>query len=185
MSMQICHFHTDEGIQGKPLSGDGDGTLTFTCPRTKGHPQPGAYMWLQAPPPPDSKALGELATDLGLAVELPAALATFRGQWVEYGVVEHAYAAANPKDFALLVQRYGHSAVNRGQYTASAFLARTLGDLSRSGDVLFHEGPATGRWSYNGKISWWALAPEPQWSPETSWAETGLTMDHVPGNQEK
>jgi hypothetical protein len=49
------------------------------------------------------------------------------------------------EDFALLVQRYGHSAVKRAQYTASASLAETLGDLSRSGDVLFHEGPATGR----------------------------------------
>ena len=83
------------------------------------------------------------------------------------------------------MQRYGHSAVKRAQYTASAFLAKTLGDLSRSGDVLFHEGPATGRWSYNGKISWWALAPKPHWSPGTSWADTGLMMDYVPGNQEK
>jgi len=83
------------------------------------------------------------------------------------------------------VQRYGHSAVKRAHYTASAFLAKTLGDLSRSGDVLFHEGPATGRWSYNGKISWWALAPKPHCSPGTSWADTGLTMDYVPGNQEK
>jgi len=125
-----------------------------------------------------------LATDLGLAVELPAALASFPGRWVEYGVVEHAYATANPSDFALLVDRYGHTAIKASKYTASAFLARTLGDLSRSGDVLFHEGPATGRWKYNGVISWWSLPPEPDWSPDVSWAQTGLTMDYVPGSHE-
>jgi hypothetical protein len=181
MNLQICHFHADEGIMGNPVSGDG--TLTFTCPRTSGHPQPGPYTWFQAPPPPDSN-LGELATDLRLAVELPAALKAFRGQWVEYGVLEHAYAKANPDDFALLVDRYGHTAIKEKRYTASAFLAKSLGDLSRYGDVLYHEGPATGRWDYLSKVSWWAIAPEPDWSTRMSWADTGLGMDYVPGNQE-
>ena len=141
--MQICHFHADEGVRGEPLGSDG--TLTYMCPRSKGHPHPGPYTWLQAPAPRDVPGISGLAADLGLAVELPAALDGFRGRWAEYGVVEHAYATANPKDFALLVDRYGHTAVAAKRYTASAFLAKALGDLSRSGAVLFHEGPATGR----------------------------------------
>ena len=70
------------------------------------------------------------------------------------------------------------------KYTASAFLARALGDLSRTGSTLFHPGKATGRWAYNTDISWWALAPEPEWSQRLSWEDTGLSMDYVPGNRE-
>ena len=182
MNLQVCHFHSDEGVHGTPLGADG--TLTYTCTLTKGHPQPGEYSWLQAPPPPDSQHLGGLGAELGLDVELPAALAAFKGKWVEYGVLEHAYATANPEDFAMLVTRYGHTAIVAKRYTASAFLARALGDLSRTGSILFHPGKATGRWDYNTDISWWALAPEPEWSERTSWADTGLPMDYVPGNQE-
>lgn len=182
MSMQICHFHGDEGVMGVPMGGEG--LLKFTCSRGKGHPQPGPYTWVQAPPPPDPSTVGGLAAELGLAVELPAALAQFRGKWVEYGVVEHAYARAKPEDFALLVERFGHTAMAPKRYTASTYLARTLGDLSRTGSILFHWGPATGRWRYNSGTSWWALAPEPDWSQRLSWGDTGRSMDYVPGNQE-
>lgn len=180
--MQICHFHADEGVRGEPLGSDG--TLSYTCSRTKGHPHPGPYTWLQAPIAPDAPGISGLAAELSLAVELPAVLYAFRGQWAEYGVVELAYAAANPTDFALLVDRYGHTAVAAKRYTASAFLAKALGDLSRTGSILFHEGPATGRWNYNPRISWWSLAPEPDWSQRISWADTGHSMGYVPGSLE-
>jgi hypothetical protein len=180
--MQICHFHADEGVRGT-VTGE-DGMRTYTCPRTTGHPEPGPYTWLQAPPPPEVGEMGGLAAELGLAVELPAALADFRGRWVEYGVLEHAYAKANPEDFALLVERFGHTAIAAKRYTTSAYLARTLSDLSRTGSILFRWGPATGRWRYNSGTSWWTLAPEPDWSHRLSWEDTGLPMDYVPGNQE-
>lgn len=125
-----------------------------------------------------------LKAELGLAVELPAVLAPYKGRWVEYGVVERAYAQANPDDFKGLVEKYGHTAIAPGTYTASSYLAGVLGGLGRSGDVMFHEGPATGRWDYLSAVSWWALAPEPDWAERTSWADTGLGMDYVPGNQE-
>ena len=44
-----------------------------------------------------------IAAELGLDVELPRVLAGFPGVWVEYGLVEGAYAQCNPKDFAALV----------------------------------------------------------------------------------
>ncbi|GAB3077747.1 hypothetical protein [Pedococcus soli] len=182
MTMQVCHFHADEGVRGTRV--DDDGMMTFTCPLADGHPKSGPYTWLHVPTPPEIPAIGGLAAELGLAVELPAALRAFRGKWVEYGVLEHAYATANPEDFTFLVDRYGHTAIRAKPYTTSAFLARTLSDLSRIGSVLFHWGPSTGRWSYNSGTSWWALAPEPDWSQRLSWAETGRSMDYVPGNQE-
>ena len=105
-----------------------------------------------------------------------------RGHWVEYGVVEQRYAEREPQDFAMLVDRYVHRSITQGrEYTVSAFLARTLADLSRHGSVLYH-GPATGR--YNEQISWWAVPPEPQWSTEKSWEALGCSVTYVPGQTE-
>lgn len=182
MSIQVCHFHADEGVHGVAVGEDG--MLTFTCTRSKGHPEPGPYTWLHAPDAPKTAGVSGLAAELNLAVELPAALVAFQGKWVEYGVLEHAYASANPEDFTLLVERFGHTAIAAKKYTASAYLARILSDLSRRGSVLFHWGPATGRWRYNSGTSWWSLAPEPDWSQRLSWAQTNLSMDYVPENQE-
>ncbi|SEB48272.1 hypothetical protein SAMN04489844_0242 [Nocardioides exalbidus] len=182
MNRQYCHFHADDDIAGVRLNDEGG--YTFTCEHTSGHPQPGSYTWLQAPEPPDFPGLSGLADELGLQVELPAAIARNSGRWVEYGVVEAAYAEANPVDFARLVERYGHTAIKAKNYTASAFIAATLGRLSRSGDVLFHAGPATGRWDYNQQISWWALAPDPDWATRTSWQSLEMPMTYVPGATE-
>lgn len=182
MSRQCCPFHADDDTAGVPLGADGG--EVFSCTRAKGHPSTGEYTWYVAPEPPDLPGISGLAEELGLHVELPAAVATYQGRWVEFGLVEAAYAAANPMDFATLVARYGHTAVKATRYSASAFLAATLGRLGTRGDVLFHGGPATGRWHYNSGISWWALAPEPAWSSRISWEQAGQTTDYVPGNQE-
>jgi hypothetical protein len=80
------------------------------------------------------------AAELGLATELPAAIAQYRGHWIEYGVAERAYALQCPDDFTAIVSRYGHTAIRPKQYTASAFLARVLGVLSKHGSVLYHLG---------------------------------------------
>lgn len=176
---QYCAFHADEDIAGEVL--DEDGTLSFTCDRSRGHPVPGPYTWMQAPAPPDLPELSGLAEELGLRTELPAAVARHRGQWVEYGVVEATYAEMNPADFARLVARYGHTSLEATRYSASSFLAATLGRLSRSGEVLFSYGPATGRWSYNGRISWWAVPPPPPKESRLSWADLGRDMSYVPG----
>ena len=111
-------------------------------------------------------------------------IADFRGHWVEYGVVEQRYAQRNPQDCAMLVERYGHTAIPGKSYTTSAFLAHTLGDLSKYGSVPYHWGPATGRWHYNSQISWWAVPPEPQWSAEKSWEALGCSVTYVPGQTE-
>ena len=115
MDRQYCHFHTDDDIAGVRLNDEGE--YVFTCDRTQGHPTAGTYSWLVAPEPPDLPGISGLAEELGLGQELPAAIATYPGHWLEYGVVEAAYADANPKDFALLVERYGHTAIKAKQYS--------------------------------------------------------------------
>jgi hypothetical protein len=91
---------------------------------------------------------------------------------------------SNPKDWAFLMDCYGHSAVVAKRYTVSAFLAATLGNLERAGAVAFHSGPATGRWAYNGTISYWSLPPAPDWTSRVSWEDSGLTVAYVPGQTE-
>ncbi|OHV56977.1 hypothetical protein BCD48_43540 [Pseudofrankia sp. BMG5.36] len=177
-----------------------DGALLFECPLTTGHIEPGPLRWLKdAPPPPaPSPAKGAagsgngrgsggssgLAKELDLGVELPAALAEYRGRWVEYGVLEHTYARRRPDDFARLVEIYGHTTIAAKTYTSSSYLAGRLGDLARHGKVVLRFGPATGRWDYNPEISWWTLSPTPDWADCTSWKDLGEPMDYVPGSTE-
>lgn len=176
--MLVCHFHADEGIRGT-ATGDADGSFEYICTRTNGHPGPGAYTWLMVPEPPDLAGADGIAAQYGLHTELPAAIAQFAGRWVEYGVVEHAYATAHPHDFAELLKRYGHTEIKAARYTVSSFLAKTLGDLSRYGSVNYHGGPATGRWSYNHGISWWSVGEPLAWEQRLSWEDTGHDMSYV------
>jgi len=181
MSVQVCPLHADESVTGIPL---GDGSISYTCTRTKGHPEPAPYRWLHVPAPKGLPGLTDVAAELGLGMELPRVLADFPDTWVEYGLVEYAYAQRNPRDFASLVDRYGHTAIEASRYTVSSFLAATLGILSRDGVVVVRFGPATGRWKYNHSISWWSLPPAPDWERRRSWESTGLSMDYVPGSTE-
>jgi hypothetical protein len=109
VSIQVCPVHADESVPGRKL-GD-DGSVTYTCPRSQGHPQPGPFTCLYVPPPKGLPGWTSIAAELGLDVELPRVLAGFPGVWVEYGLVEYAYAQRNPKDFDALVDRYGHTAI--------------------------------------------------------------------------
>jgi hypothetical protein len=183
MSRQVCPFHSDEDVPGAQTN---DVELTYTCERTTGHPKPGPHQWTGPLEVAGLTELGGLADELSLSTELPAAIATYPGKWLEFGVVEAAYADRRPKDFEMLVERYSHTAIAATQFSVSAFLAGVLGRLGKAGFVLYHDGPATGRWNYNGRISWWAVTPEPEWSPDTtvSWAGLGRSMDYVPGSTE-
>src|SRR5271165_780338 len=163
VSRQVCPFHGGEDILGVATGGE-DGSLTFTCSLRNGHSQPGPHSWLYVPQMDSPPGIEGYAAELGLAVELPAAIAQYRGTWIEYGVAERAYAKRCPDDFAAIVARYGHKAIAPKRYTASAFLAGVLGVLSRQGTLMYHLGPATGRWYYNEVVSWWAVAPAPDWS---------------------
>ncbi|MFC7500605.1 hypothetical protein ACOACQ_19100 [Nocardioides sp. CPCC 206347] len=178
MAFQVCPQHSFEEVHGVWIS-DEVGT-EFVCHRID-HVVPGPFSWINSPPPPPGTDLSGIAEELGLGVEIPAVLHQFVGTWIEYGVFERAYALANPKDWAFLIDRYGHTALAPKRYTVSAFLAATLGNLDRAGVVKYHSGPATGHWSYNGTISYWSLLPTPDWENRLSWADSGQPVDYVPG----
>src|SRR4051794_10720649 len=188
MSFQYCPFHADEAVQGAPV-GDEARSEAFECQRSAGHPTSGPHAWSWAPEPPGAEGVGGLAAELSLDFELPNAIASYNGRWVEYGLVERAYAIARPNDFARLLKLYGHTVLDEKvasktiggrQYTVSAYLARTLGDLSRHGAVLFRQGKGTGRWSYNEGISYWAVGPEsPEWDDRLTWDAAAVDVDYV------
>ncbi len=91
---------------------------------------------------------------------------------------------ANPEDWHFLVDRYSHTAVAAKRYTVSAFLGGVLGRLWRNGAVGGISGAATGRWSYNRTTGYWALFPEPDHDRRLSWADSGFTVEYVPGQTE-
>jgi hypothetical protein len=93
--------------------------------------------------------------------------------FVEYAVVEHRFADANPRLYADLVGRYGHTALGPRRFTVSSLLAGALSLLVRDGGVARDSGPATGRWSYNGQVSYWALPPASE-APSTSWVNYAM-----------
>lgn len=178
MVFAYCPQHSDEQVDGT-WANDEDG-WGFTCDRS-GHVFPGSYTWTKQPEPPAGIALSGVAEELGLAVELPASLKSYPGTWVEYGVLEAAYAASRPADWEQLVTTYGHRALGPSTYTASKFLARTLSNLARQGAVVLRMGPATGLWTSNSTISWWSLPPEPEWDRRLSFDDSKLTFEYVPG----
>jgi hypothetical protein len=181
VSREVCPFHADDDVVGVP-TGNEDGSLIFTCDRSRGHPEDAPHIWLRVPAPPDVPGVDGLAAELGLGMDLPAALKQFAGMWVEYGLIERAYALYRPTEFARIVNEFGHNAIEPKRYTTSAFVGRALGALGRQGTIGYRNGPATGRWSYNSSISWWAVHPLPDWdAARISWQDAGHDMSYVPG----
>ena len=182
MPLSMCPFHGEETPSGVRQP---DGSYAYTCDRTDGHPVARAWSWLEVPTPPGGDGLGGIADDYGLQIELPAAVASYGGAWVEYGLVERAYALARPDDFAQLVAQYGHRAVKPTAYTVSAFLAGCLGRLSRQGYVAYHDGPATGPWKPLTRVSWWSPASSASdWSEARTWDAEGVDVSYVLGAQQ-
>lgn len=179
---QSCPFHADDDVEGSWVSPDVG--YAFECDR-KGHPIAGSYHWTFVPEPPGAPGMSGLAKELGLDVHLPEVVASFGGRWVEYGVVERAFAAAHPSVWVHLVDLYGHTAKAPKQFTVSSFLAKVLGSLRDSGDVDYRDGKASGRWSYNSRISWWASHPSGDWDDRLSWEADGPSTRYVPGSTEK
>jgi hypothetical protein len=74
----------------------------------------------------------------------------------------HRYRRLRPTIYAELLSNYGHTSLGPKKYTTSAFIASALGRLSRHGEIELLGGrPATGFWSYNQSVGYWALPPRP------------------------
>lgn len=182
----LCGDDYDVAPDAVPSGDAGVGLRPFRCShRSHG---PDGYVWLAAPLGLSGKGssggaeLG-LAEELGLYEILPALLVADE-PWVEYGIVERRLREAEPEVFAELVERYGHIETHGSKtYTASAFIARTLGDLTRpprgSRVARCGTGPATGFWSYNERVFYWALPPGPSSKTQLTFADwaTGRGWD--------
>src|SRR5689334_12157874 len=96
VQLQYCKEHADEDIVGVRRP---DGTYAFRCDQVGRHKSGRPVEWIHDPVLHDAQGLGGLADELGLDVELVAALSTLGTGWFEYGLVERAYADAKPADF--------------------------------------------------------------------------------------
>lgn len=181
---EVCPMHTEEDPQ-EGISVPESGGWAFTCPITTGHAYPGSYSWERTQPPPDLPEIGELAIELGLDIALPEIVSEFGTTWVEYGVVEQAFAAQHPDAFEFLVKRYGHTAIASTTYSSSAFIGATLNRLAAHGEFEVRRERATGRWSYNQDVTWCAASPSGDWSNRISWASRDADMFYVPGCTEE
>jgi hypothetical protein len=82
--------------------------------------------------------------------------------FVEYGVVEYRFRLSYPELFAAHVRDRGYVMLAPGQATASSVrFAATLGRLARTSELVSVYGPATGAWSYNSQVTYWARPPAP------------------------
>ena len=180
---QVCPFHSSESYAGTRAD-DEAGTIFFECPLTKGHPSDGPWRWGYVPEPPGLPGLGDVAQSFGLDLALPKIVASFSHRWVEYGVVEEAYARQHPADFAALVERYNHRArAGAGQlsYSVSMFLASTLSRLTHYGSVALRFGSATSPWDHLATVSYWATPPESAWDEKLTAEDAGVSLDYVAG----
>jgi hypothetical protein len=108
-----------------------------------------------SPLPEWSGVMGEL----GLYEDLPKCV--YEGEpFVEYGVVEYRYRTQFPDAWDKVRERYPYRAEGEhAEYTTSSFLAAALARLQREGVLVKKFGKATGCWSYNGEVSYWATPP--------------------------
>lgn len=105
-------------------------------------------------------------------VEAVNAAITATGQpRVDYGIVEHFFAFANPDDYRELHELYGHIAVDHPlQHTLSSYLARRLADLIDV-EVAKHKGRGTGYWDYNSGQSAWSAIGVSATTPIVTWSQ--------------
>jgi hypothetical protein len=160
---QVCPLCSRDDLKITAL---GPALWRYTCSNEGRHGNQGVISWDGSET--DRLALPEgKAADLGLYEDLPRCLFPGEG-FVEYGVVEHRYSERCPRLYEQLLQDYSHTRIERNKpYTASVFIALALGRLADRGEVLYQVGLATGYWSYNGVISYWALP-----SGSTDWEQT-------------
>jgi hypothetical protein len=155
---QICPIcQVDESIFTETI---GPSLWRYTCTRScRQHAEPYSWLGSTRDAPFDEELGYNKAEELGLPNDLLTCLQ--HGEpFVEYGVVEYRYATvANPEVYKQLVEDYGHTALGPKKYTASAFIASTLGRMLREDLVAYKPGRATGFWSYNSDISFWSLQP--------------------------
>lgn len=134
----------------------------FTCGSTRHVP----YEWRPKTDPGLMTYRNGLGQELGVYDDL---LECLSAGITEYGVIEYRFSQRAPKSYAYLVERYGHRAIKPKSYTASAFLGGALGQLWREELLDGLWVPATGYWSYNGKVGAYSRPGTPDDADLLSW----------------
>lgn len=170
----LCGY--DDDVTVSELSGEAE--WLFRCPgHPRHHPEP--YTWAVSHQVPFSGHEG-ICAELGLYEDLPLCLHTGEG-WVEHGIVEYRYKTARPNQYRKLIDLYGHISRERKYYTASVPIARTLGQLAKEGVIAYRARlPATGLWSHNGTVGYWA-PHEPGDGAYATWSSWAKSHDLDPG----
>lgn len=180
--------HSYVGGQVCPLCGiddevvrerEGDGVVRFTCVAdTNRHP----YEWRVRGGRQDFGVPSDgVGAELGVYDTLVSVFEP-EAPLVEYGVVEHRFALADPNTYRELVRRYRHTAYGPTRYSASAFLGGALGLLAREEILVYQPCTATGYWKYNSKISAWGLPSETTERPLVTWSAFALESGHSPND---
>jgi hypothetical protein len=163
-------FRADEVTQQRSI----DGLWTFTCDDGVAHGDGAPYVWDATNEPLGSEGDVQQSLTPYLA---PLRSCVVPGEpYLEYGVVEWRFRALAPQLFSELVAEHGHTRLNpiTSKKSASAYLAQALGLLAASGELVRVYGPATGTWSYNGRVTYWAAPPAPPTTSRLSWKQFAL-----------
>ena len=172
-------YSADEVTQRRSV----DRLWTFTCDYTSRHDDRAPYVWddLNEPGGVDGGVQRSLDPYLG-----PLRSCVLPDEpYVEYGIVEWRFRERAPVLFEELVREHGHVRLNviDTKKTASAYLAQALGLLAAAGQLVRVYGTATGTWSYNGQVTYWAVPPGPPTTSRLSWKayaqEHGLDPDDI------
>jgi len=162
MNCTKCFRADDVSYQHLP-----DKMVQYVC--SGPHEGSGEHTWITSL----SSAMWSTEGENGVTDELldPLLASVVPGEpFVEYGVVEHRFRLVNPDLFAAHIHDRGHSMLAPAQATASSVrFAATLGRLARNGELVSVYGPATGAWSYNTRVTYWARPPAPS-APHVSWS---------------
>ena len=166
---QVCPLcGSDDAIEVETLA---PGAWRYTCGNERRHGARGPWSWIgREVSSPEEDVVEGKAAELGLYDDLPRCLVAGE-PFVEYGIVEYRYSKLRPSTYKRLIDDYGHTRQGPKKYTASAFIASALSRLADLSELTFFVGPATGYWSYNSTISYWALAPGPEESARLTYQE--------------
>jgi hypothetical protein len=149
------------------LESTGPDVWLFRCVRGPQHADRD-HVWSPTPLVVDLDRRTGLGEELGVYDDLLRCVEP--GERVEYGVVEHRFAAVSPDAYRDLLVRYGHTSLAPTKYSTSSFLSHALAQLGREGLLVVTSVDATGDGRYLRAVPAFARPETPPDIETTSWA---------------
>jgi len=168
-----------------------EGGYIYTCTNTGKHDGAGIWVWPYDPAPSKTgkpakagksgPGEGQGKTD-DLREPFTAILAGLpSGVFHEHGILEYELRLQYPDLFGRHVAENGHVLLGPGQYTASGTrFAMALVRLGWAGAVVHVRRPATGAWSYDASVSYWATTPAPAEETLHTWVQRCAELGRDP-----